>query len=429
MASIRKRKGKKGISYQIRASIGTDENGTSIIKTMTWKAPEGMTEKKADKEARKQADIFEGMLSKGINPDKITFAEVAAQYIDFISETQKPTSVRSHRERLGSINKSIGHIEIKKLMKQHIRDYLTELGKPYTTKKGVTKTRSAATIDDYYKTVSCVLTFACESDYIERNICTEKGIRKPKQVSNQDKAIPIDIIQQYAQALEKAPLHDRLFFHLTINTGMRRGEVLGLSWDNVDLDNNTVTILDNCQALAGEGITYQTTKRKASDRTIAIPAYVSEMLRQMKIQQTENRLKAGRLWKANPDNPAERYCENHNVCSKPCTGFCSKNCSRFKESNRVFTNELGHPTHPCTPGKNLQKIGRRTGLPKITVHALRHTAASLAIKNGDAITDIAAYLGHSSPRITMSTYAHAINEREQARSLKTDIGNFLSIAR
>ena len=429
MASIRKREGKNGTSYQIRASVGTDENGSSIIKTMTWKAPAGMTPKKADKEAQKQADAFEEMLSKGISPDKITFAEVSQQYIDFISDTQKPTSVRSHRERLGSINKSIGHIEIKKLTKQHIRDYIAELEKPYTTKGGVTKTRSATTIDDYYKTISCVLTFACESDYIERNICIEKGIRKPKQASNQDKAIPIDVVQQYAEALEKAPLHDRLFFHLTINTGMRRGEVLGLSWDNVDLDNNTVTIIDNCVYITGQGIIYQTTKRKASDRTIAIPAYVSEMLRQMKIQQKENRLKSGRLWKANPDNPTERYCENHNICGKPCTGFCSKNCSLFKESNRVFTNEFGHPTHPYTPGKNIQKIGRRAGLPSITVHALRHTAASLAIKNGDTITDIAAYLGHSSPRITMSTYAHAINEREQARSLSTDIGTMLQIAK
>lgn len=429
MASIRKRKGKKGISYQIRSSIGTDGNGTTIYKGMTWKAPEGMTEKKADKEARKQAEAFEEMLRKGINSDKITFQEVAQQYIDFITDTQKPTSVRSHRERIGIINKYIGHIEIKRLTKQHIRDFIAELEKPYTTKKGIVKTRSAATIGDYYKTISCVLSFACESDYIERNICTEKGIRKPKQTSNQDKAIPTDVVQQYAKALETAPLHDRLFFHLTINTGMRRGEVLGLSWDNVDLENNTVTIVDNCVYLAGQGIVYQTTKRKSSDRTISIPTYVTEMLRQMKIQQTENRLKAGKLWKANPENPSERYCENHNTCNKPCTGFCSKNCRMFKSENRVFTNELGHPTHPYTPGKNLQKIGKRAGLPHITVHALRHTAASLAIKNGDAITDIAAYLGHSSPKITMEVYAHAIKERDQARSLNTDIGNMLRIAK
>lgn len=429
MASIRAREGKKGVSYQLRASIGTDGNGKTIYKSTTWRPPAGMTRSRADKEARKQAEAFEELLNKGINPDKITFAEVAQQYIDFISDTQKPTTVKSHNERIRLINQHIGHIEVKKLTKQHIRDYIAELEKPYTTKKGITKTRTAATINDYYKTISAVLSFGCESDYLETNICIGKGIRKPKQASDKDKAIPIDVLQQYATALENAPLHDKLFFHLTLATGMRRGEALGLAWDNIGLENNTVTIIDNCVYIGGQGIVYQTTKRKASDRTIKIPGYVCDMLRQMKIQQTENHLKAGKLWKANPDNPSEQYCENHDKCNKPCTGFCSKHCRMFKQTERVFTNELGHPTHPYTPGKNLQKIGRRAGLPKITVHGLRHTAASLAIKNGDAITDIAAYLGHSSPSITMSIYAHAIDERDQARSINTDIGNVLKIAR
>lgn len=428
MASIRKRTGKNGASYQIRVFMGTGENG-GIYKTMTWKAPAGMTPRKADKEAQRQAEAFEEMLLKGINPDKITFAEVADQYIDFVSGTQKPTTVKSHGDRIRLINKHIGHVEIKRLTKQHIRDYIKELEKPYTTKTGIEKTRSATTISDYIKTISAVLSFACQSDYIEQNVCIGKGIRKPRQTTEADKAIPIDVIQQYAAALETAPLQDRLFFHLTLNTGMRKGEVLGLSWDNIDIENSILTVCDNSQYIPGKGIIFQTTKRRSSDRTITIPGYVSEMLRQMKTQQTENRLKAGKLWKANPDNPAEHYCENHATCNRPCAGFCSKNCKLFKDGNRVFLNEIGAPAHPDTPRKNLQKIGKRAGLPKITVHGLRHTAASLAIKNGDAITDVSAYLGHSTPKVTLSVYAHAIKEREQARSIGINIGDALKIAK
>ena len=428
MASIRAREGKKGLSYQIRASIGTDKNGRTIYKTTTWKAPAGMTRKKADKEAQRQADVFEEMLRKGLNTDKITFAEVAEQYIRFIGDTQKPTTVKSHQDRLRLINQHIGLIEIKRLTKQHIRDYIAELEQPYTTKNGKVKTRSAVTISDYIKTISAVLSFACESDYIENNICIGKGIRKPQQTADTDKAIPLDVIQQYVTALESAPLHDRLFFHLTLNAGMRKGEVLGLDWSNIDLDNNTICIVDNSQYIPGQGIIFQTTKRKASDRTLTIPAYVTDMLREMKRLQIEQQLKAGKCWKANPENPAEKYCEAHNTCSRPCTGFCSKNCRLFKETNRVFTNELGHPVHPDTPRKSLQKIGAKAGLPSITLHGLRHTAASLFIKDGNAITDVAAFLGHSSPRITMSTYAHAIKETEQARSMSNSIGSILRIA-
>ena len=297
------------------------------------------------------------------------------------------------------------------------------------TRKGITKTRSAVTVSDYVKTISSVLSFACESDYIEHNICIGKGIRKPKQTADRDKSIPLDVIHQYIDALENAPLQDRLFFHLTLNTGMRKGEVIGLDWNNVDLNNNTLTIVDNSQYIPGKGIIFQSTKRKSSDRTISIPAYVSDMLRELKAQQRENRLNAIHLWTANPDNPAEKYCENHASCSRPCTGFCSKHCRLFKECNRVFVNEIGHPIHPDTPRKNLQKVGEKAGLPKITVHGLRHTAASLFIKDGNSIPDVAAFLGHSNARTTTAIYAHPIKEAEQARSMNNSIGSILRIAK
>lgn len=428
MASIRAREGKKGLSYQIRASIGTDKNGCTIYKHMTWKAPQGMSRKKADKEAQRQADQFEELLRKGMVVDKMSFAEVSERYIKYIRNTMKPTTVQCHQDRLKKINQSIGHIEIKQLTKQHVRDFVEELEQPYTTRNGKTKTRSAITIADYCKTISCVLTFACESSYLGENVCIGKGIRKPKQTTDQDKAIPLDLIKQYVEVLETAPLHDKLFFHLTLNTGCRKGEVLGLSWDNVDFDRNTICIVDNSQYIPGQGIIFQTTKRKASDRTLAIPPYVTEMLRQMKRQQTENHLKAGHLWQANPDNPSEKYCENHNNCQKPCTGFCSKNCSLFKASNRVFCDTLGRPTHPDSPRKSLQRIGKSHGLPSITLHGLRHTAASIFIKDGNAITDVSAYLGHSNAKVTMSVYAHAIKERDQARSMNNSVSSILKIA-
>ena len=429
MASIQRREGKKGVSYRIRICVGNNRDGSPNMESMTWKPPAGMTKRQADKQAQREADKFEELIRKGINTDKITFKEVSKQYIDFINGTQKPSSVRGHSERLKLINDQIGGVEIKALTKQNIRDFISFLEMPYKTKTGIEKHRSAATISDYYKTISCILSFACESDYIEHNICVGKGIRKPKQASETDKSVPIDVLQGYSEMLETAPLQDRLFFHLTLATGMRRGEVLGLAWPNVDIENNIIRIVDNSQWIPKHGIVFLSTKRKASDRTIKIPEYISSMLRELKLQQIENQLKAGPCWKANPENPKEKYCENHNECNRPCTGFCSRNCRMFKETARVFCNELGHPIHPYTPLKNIQKLGARAGLPKITIHSLRHTAASIAIQNGESITDISAFLGHSSPRITMDIYAHAVKEREQARKLQIEITSVLKQAK
>lgn len=414
---------KRGNSYQLRAT------SEGITYTDSWKIPDGLTAKQAEKQAQKEQDKFAELIQKGINPGRITFSEAAERYINYITDSLKPTTVQCHQDRLKKINQSIGHIKIKNLKKQHIRGFIAELEKPYTTKSGIVKTRSAVTIADYFKTISSVLTFACEEDWLEENICIGKGIRKPIQTTAEEKVIPPDVIQQYMKALETATLQDRLFFHLTLNTGCRKGEILGLAWSNIDLDNNTIYIVDNSQYLPGQGIIFQSTKRKASDRLLEIPPYVTEMLRQMKAQQAENRLKAGKLWMTNPSNPQEKYCENHASCSNPCQGFCSANCSLFKESDRVFCDTLGRPTHPDSPRKSIQKLGKRAGLPKITIHQLRHTAASLLIKGGNAVTDVAAYLGHSSPRITMSVYAHAINERDHARRMDNSISNILRIAK
>ena len=413
---------RRGNSYQLRVTID------GITMSDTWKIPAGMTKKQAEKQAQKEQDKFEEEKQKGINPGRLTFAEVAQQYIDFITDTLKPTTVRCHEERLRLINQFLGHIKIKSLNAQHIDSLVEKLQKPYTTPRGIVKQRSAVTVNDYYKTGSCVCTFAVQRKYIENNPFLGKAVRKPRQTSDEDKNVPTDVIEAYAAAMENAPLQDRLFFHLTLNTGMRKGEVLGLSWDNVDLKNNTVTIIDNAQYLAGQGIIYQTTKRKASDRTLSIPAYVADMLREMKRQQTENRLKAGQLWKANPEHPEEKYCENHAACQRPCTGFCNKNCKMYKAGNRVFVNPLGHPISPYTPLKNMQKIGRRAGLPKISVHQLRHFAASMFIMDGNSIPAVSAFLGHSSPRTTMAIYAHAVKKSEQARSMNNSISSMLKIA-
>lgn len=413
---------RRGNSYQLRATV----NG--VTKTTSWKIPAGMTPKQAEKQAQKEQDKFEELVMKGINTDKITFTQIAQQYIEHIRDDHKPTTVKSHQDRIKLIVPYIGHIEVRKLTKQHIRDYIAELEKPYTTKTGIEKTRSAATIHDYYKTISAILSYACEMDYIEDNICTQKGIKLPKLTEKKGKAIPIDTVQAYIEAMNTAPLQDKVFFYLALYSGARKGEIIGLSWDNVDFENEEITICDNCQYIAGHGIIYQTPKSTASERTISLPPEVFAMLKELRTQQKKSRLKAGRLWKANPANPTEHYCENHDTCNKPCTGFCSKNCKLFKDGNRVFLGDLGAPIHPDTPRKNLQKIGSNAGLPKITAHQLRHTLVSLAIANGDPITQIAAFVGHSSPRVTTAIYAHAISKAGQARSLNTNINNILKIA-
>lgn len=414
---------KRGNSYQLRATI----NGET--KTTTWKIPAGLTEKQAEKQAQKEQDKFEELVSMGINTDRITFQTVSEQFLEARKDELKETTLQNYKDGLRLINQRIGHYEIKALRnKGIIRDYIKELQQPYKTASGVEKQRSAKTITNYFRIISTVLSFACEMDYLEDNPCTQKGIRLPKQAEKKNKAIPIDVIHRYLEAMENAPLQDKVFFFLGLYSGARSGELLGLSWDDIDFDAQEINISSNCQYIPYKGIIFTSPKTASSARTIELPTEVFDMLRQLRIQQAENRLKAGVIWKANPENPTERYCENHAKCNKPCTGFCSKNCRMFKDSNRVFVNEIGHPIHPDMPRKNLQKIGKKAGLPQITVHRLRHTVASLAIANGDPITQISAFLGHASPKVTNDVYIHELRTAGRAKKLNTNIGKVLKIA-
>lgn len=418
MAKPRRRQG----SYQLRATI----NG--VTKTRSWKIPDGLTAKQAEKQALKEQAKFEEMLRNGINVDKVTFKEVSEQFLEARKDELKPTTLQFYSDCLKLIYPHLGHFEIKAITKPILRDYIESLKKPYYTPHGIEKHRSAKTISNYFRTVSTVLTYACEMDYIPDNPCTQKGIKLPKQEERKEKAIPIDTVQAYIDAMATAPLQNKVFFYLTLYSGARLGEVSGLSWDAVNFSREEITIKDNCQYLAGKGLVFQTPKSTASERTISLPPEVFDMLRLLRTQQAENRLKAGSLWKANPADPSEHFCENHASCNRPCAGFCAKNCKMFKDGNRIFLNELGAPVHPSSHRKALQKIGKRANLPKITVHQLRHTLVSLAIANGDPLTQIASFVGHSTPRVTTQVYAHEIRRAGQARTLNTNLNNILKIA-
>lgn len=427
MASITSRKRKDGgYSYAIRASIGTDETGTSILKNMTWKAPASMSKRQADKQARKEADKFEKLLADGINVDGITFKELGDKYIADIQETHKPKTVESYRGNLDKINQYIGTLEVKTIKRAHIREFIAELEKPYTAKNGATKRLSASTIRDYYRTISAVLSYGCSLDYLENNVCLGKGIKLPKIATGNPKGIPVDVLRKYSALMMDAPLKYKAFFFVTLSTGARRGEVLGLKWEDVDFENNCISINENSQILDNT-IIFVAPKTTASARRISLPPEVMEMLAELKQEQNIQQFKLGSLWKRDPEAPEAEYCEAHNRCNHECTGYCTKHCKMFTPTDRVFTQDNGIPMYPKTPYDYLNKLGKKNHLPHITVHMLRHTAISQFIKDGNAVTEIASYVGHATPQVTATVYAHDIREANKAKTIATNMLDALNI--
>ena len=164
-------------------------------------------------------------------------------------------------------------------------------------------------------------------------------------------------------------------------TGMRRGEVCGLTWDCVDLERGTILINKQLQNVTGQPGEYRLVSTKNSKgRSITAAASVVQLLRKHRAQQLRDRLKAGSLW------------EDH--------GF-------------VFCNEVGGHLSPPTIYHNYKRIVASIGLPDARLHDLRHSYAVAALRAGDDIKTVQGNLGHHTASFTLDVYGHVTEEMKQ----------------
>ena len=177
------------------------------------------------------------------------------------------------------------------------------------------------------------------------------------------------------ERLRGKPLY--LLVSLAVGTGMRRNEMLGLRWQDVDLDRARVTIAQALEETRAHGIRVKGPKTKHGRRTISLPAHLVAELRQHWREQQEQRLTMG-LGRAPADSP-------------------------------VLATPEGTYQSPNALSKAWPRIMAAIGMPAVTLHSLRHTHASMLIANGMDILTISRRLGHSSPTITLGVYGHLIH--------------------
>ena len=158
--------------------------------------------------------------------------------------------------------------------------------------------------------------------------------------------------------------------------GLRRSEVLGLRWSDVDLNAGTVTVAQGRVVVEGQGTVTGDPKSKRSRRALPMPTDVLAALRAFKVQQASERLALG-----------ERY---------PDTGF-------------VAVNEVGSPIRPETYSAEFARLTNAAGVPAIRLHDVRHTAAAMLLDSGTTLSATAKWLGHD-PAITLRVYGHVYDE-------------------
>lgn len=382
---------KRGDTYKITVSCGYDINGKQIRRHTTWKPASGMTKKQIEKELDRQTVLFEEKVTSGefLQDGNIKLGDFCNQYLEILStsESVAPTTVAMHKRAIQHyILPALGHIKMKDLKPIHVQKFIQEISKelPNTSTRNrdqPTMKLKPATIKRYYVVLQSILSRACKLGVISINPATSSKIDLPQQGQAEIEIFTKEEASKMLSCLNNEPLIYQALIHLAIVTGARKGELIALTWDNIDLKTGTIIIKQSNYKLTGEEIKTKTTK-SGKIRSVSIPPYCVSLLKDYRVHQMQEQIKAGDQW---------------------------------NDENWVFTQWNGKPMHVNTPSHWFSKFLAKYDLPHRKFHALRHTSATLLLANGTNIKTVSSRLGHSQLSTT-NIYLHSIEEADRAAS-------------
>jgi len=223
---------------------------------------------------------------------------------------------------------------------------------------------------NYIRTVLRIaLNRAIRWGYVERNVATlVDPMKQPKR--NIEVWTPREV-RRFIQAVKGDRLETLYIFSLSL--GLRLGEVRGLRWQDIELENGTLTVNGALQRIDGK-LKLKETKTPQSNRTIELPNICFESLNHHRIRQLEEQLIAGSNWN--------------------------------NEFDLVFTSPRGTPLDSSNVRKRFKKIVAFSELPQLRLHDLRHCCASLLVAQDVPVRVIMEILGHTQIATTMDLYAH-----------------------
>ena len=386
---------KKGKGFELRASFGYDSKGKQIRKSKMWNPPPGMTDKQIEKELVRQTILFEEELRGGSTKNG------CIKLSDFIElwkrDYAKPQLARKTYENylvyLPRITNALGHLKLSDIQPVHINRFYTNLseegikkrrtrnenGKLETERKLSDRTRR-----DYHKLLSNILNWAVRWQYVERNMASFAN--PPKLTYKESKYLSDDETRRLLSLLKGEPVLHRTMIYLLVFAGLRRGELLGLKWSDINFENQTIKIERNLQYFYNNDYLIKQPKTAAGIRSFTIGKSVCTILTEYKAWQNELKQSVGDQW---------------------------------NDLDYIFTRPDGRP---YLPESLTQWFGRfsKHNLPKVTLHSLRHTNATLLIGSGIDVTTTSKRLGHANSSITLDIYSHFLESSDSIAAEKLD---------
>ena len=377
MAGSIEKRGKN--SYRLTVSEGFDLNGKPMIHRKTVHG----TKKDAEVELAKfVTEVQNGLVIDGKSLKFSEFTEIWKR--DYGSKELAPSTYKRYYRMLETrLLPYWGHFYINKIKPTDIMKFydLLEKDTQLVRKKGnngskTKKPLSGKTILEHHRLLRAMLHKAVYWQLIVANPAERvqpPKARKPKRRSYDDEQTKI--LLENLELLSSEDTKYKVAIILTVFTGVRLGELMGLEWTDVDFKNGIISINRSSQYLSDMGVFTKVPKTESSIREIAIPEFIISLLEEYKLWYEEQKSVYGELW---------------------------------TNSDRLFVQADGKPMHPSTISKWFVKYVGQIGLPVINFHGLRHTNASLLVAQNIDIAVISARLGHAQISTTLDFYVHPL---------------------
>ena len=370
--NIRKRKDGR---WEGRYTAGRDPvTGKQIFKNVLGKT---------------QAEVKEKLQKALAQAGKIDFTKTGkytvGAWMEVWFENVAKIKVRasSHQSYRGYIDNhimpNIGNIPLEKLTTMDLQKFYRKLlTKGRVERKEAEKQPkglSTKTVRNINQVISSAMDFAVAQKIIPENPC--KAVALPKVEHKEMQTIPAEQLQVFLQEAKATGVYE--MYYIELATGLRRGELLGLKWTDIDWKNGIIKVRRQVARVDGQ-IVEAPLKTKNSYRAVTISQQAIDVLKTQK------------------EKTNDQY---------------------------VFPSPNGGPISPDSVNNMLKRVLARAGIPKVRFHDLRHTFATIALQNGVDIKTVSGMLGHFSAGFTLDTYAH-VTTAAQKEAVDT-MGNVLSM--
>ena len=288
----------------------------------------------------------------------------------------RPSSHQTYRGYIDNhIKPNIGKIPLEKLtsleLQKLYKKLLTSGRIDRVESKKQAKGLSPKTVRNIHQIIASAMKLAKEQKIIASD--PTEGCALPKLEHKEMKTLPIEELTSFLREAKDSGVFE--MYYVELSTGLRRGELLGLKWEDIDLEHGNLRVKRQVARINGK-VVEAPLKTKNAYRTLPLAEDTIQVLKQQR--------------------------------------------NKTGSSPWVFPSPTGGPISPDSVLHMLHRVLKRAGLPKVRFHDLRHTFATLALQNGVDIKTVSGMLGHFSAGFTLDTYAHVTTaaQKEAAKTIE-----------